>query len=91
MDLTTQYALLALVITGITEFLNQLRAADYWKAATIATAALTGLVFGLCGIETLTPITGLAAGFGTSGAITAAGHLTNKASSVASTVFRKNK
>lgn len=72
MDIT-QYVLLAAVIAGVTEFLNRLRAQDYWTALTVATAALTGLVFGILGIEGLNPVLGLAVGFGTSGGLSALG------------------
>lgn len=68
----TQYVLLGVVIAGITELMNRLRAKDLWVAATIVTSALTGLLFGFLGVEGLEPITGLAAGFGVSGSITVA-------------------
>ena len=71
----TQYVLLATVIAGITQLLAHLRAKDYWGATTIATAAVTGLVFGLFGVEGLTAVMGLAAGFGASGAVTVLGKL----------------
>jgi uncharacterized membrane protein HdeD (DUF308 family) len=74
MDLT-QYILLTAVIAGITQLLAHLRARDFWGATTIACAAVTGLVFGLFGVEGLTAVTGLAAGFGTSGAVTILGKL----------------
>lgn len=69
----TQYVLLAAVIAGVTELLNRLRAKDYWTAVTIATAASIGAVFGLAGVEGLTLVTGIAAGFGTSGSLSALG------------------
>lgn len=69
----TQYVLLAAVIAGVTELLNRLRAKDYWTAVTVATAAITGLLFGVFNVEGLTAITGLAAGFGASGALSAIG------------------
>lgn len=72
MDIT-QYVLLAAVIAGVTELLNRLRAKDYWTAATIATAAAIGGLFGAFGVEGLTLITGIAAGFGTSGSLSALG------------------
>ena len=74
---TTQYVLLGLVVAGITQLIAHLRAKDFWGAATIATAAATGLVFGLFGVEGLTAVTGLAAGFGTSGAATLLGKLSS--------------
>ena len=72
MDIT-QYVLLAAVIAGVTELLNRLRAKDYWTAVTIATAAAIGGLFGVFGVEGLTLITGIAAGFGTSGSLSALG------------------
>lgn len=71
----TQYVLLATVIAGVTQLLAHLRAADYWGATTILTAAVTGLVFGIFGVENLNPVLGLAAGFGASGAVTVLGKL----------------
>lgn len=72
MDIT-QYVLLAAVIAGVTEFLNRLRAKDYWTALTVATAAAIGGLFGFFGVEGLTLVTGIAAGFGTSGSLSALG------------------
>lgn len=66
-----QYVLLAAVIAGATELLARLRAKDYWTALTIMTAAGIGLLFGVFDVEGLTPITGLAAGFGASGTLKA--------------------
>lgn len=71
----TQYVLLTAVIAGITQLLAHLRAKDFWGATTIASAALTGLVFGIFGVEGLTAVSGLAAGFGASGAVTILGKL----------------
>lgn len=72
MDIT-QYVLLAAVIAGVTEFLNRLRAKDYWTALTVATAAVIGGLFGVFNVEGLTLVTGIAAGFGTSGSLSALG------------------
>lgn len=80
MDLT-QYVLLATVIAGITQLLAHLRAKDYWGATTIATAAVTGLIFGIFGVEALNAVSGLAVGFGLAGTVTVLGKLS--ASSVA--------
>lgn len=71
----TNFVLLGLVIAGINQFMAHLRASDFWGAATVALAALTGLLFGLFGVEGLTPWMGLAAGFGTAGGVTLAGKL----------------
>lgn len=73
----TQYVLLATVIAGVTQLIAHLRAKDFWGATTIATAAVTGLIFGIFGVEALTPVLGLAAGFGASGAVTALGKLSS--------------
>jgi hypothetical protein len=85
MDIT-QYVLLAAVIAGITEFLNRLRAKDYWVATTVLTAALTGLLFGFFGVEGLTPVTGLAAGFGVAGSFSAIGMVRGKSTPTPSDV-----
>jgi hypothetical protein len=66
-----QYVLLATVIAGVTELLNRLRGKDFWAATTIATSAIIGGVFGAFGIEGLTLVSGIAAGFGVSGGISA--------------------
>lgn len=84
----TQYALLAAVIAGITELISRLRAADYWTAATIVSAAITGAIFGMAHVEGLTVVSGLAAGFGTSGALTGLGMLGNRSSANPSSVLR---
>lgn len=88
MDLT-QYVLLAAVIAGITELLNRLRGKDYWTAATVATAAATGAAFGFFGVEGLTVVTGLAAGFGTSGSLSALGIIGKRSTPAPSTVLEK--
>lgn len=72
MDIS-QYILLAAVIAGVTEMLNRIRAKDYWTAVTVATAAAIGGVFGAFGVEGLNLVTGIAAGFGTSGSLSALG------------------
>lgn len=77
MDIT-QYILLAAVIAGVTEFIKRLRAKDWWSALTIATAAAIGGTFGVFGIEGLDLVTGIAAGFGTSGSLSALGVVGNK-------------
>ena len=74
----TQYVLLAAVIAGVTELLNRARAKDWWVVATIATSALIGGVFGYFGLEGLTVVTGIAAGFGASGAIKLVGSVGHK-------------
>lgn len=79
MDIT-QYVLLAAVIAGVTELLNRLRAKDYWVAGTVATAAIIGGLFGAFGVEGLTLVTGVAAGFGVSGSFSAIGMVRGKSS-----------
>ena len=86
MDIT-QYVLLAAVIAGVTEFLNRLRAKDYWVATTIATSAIIGALFGVFAIEGLNVITGLAAGFGVSGGFSAIGMVKGKSDPAPSSVI----
>ena len=81
---SVQYVLLAAVIAGVTEFLNRLRAKDYWVATTIATSAVIGLIFGALGLEGLNAVTGLAAGFGVSGALSAVGMVGKKSTATPS-------
>lgn len=76
----TNYILLGAVIAGVTELLNRLRAKDYWVALTIATSAALGLLFGIFGVDGLTAVTGLAAGFGVSGALSGVGMIGKKSS-----------
>lgn len=73
-----QYVLLLTVIAGITELISRVRAKDYWVALTIVVAALTGLVFGIFGIEGLNPVQGLAVGFAAPGTLTALGMIGKK-------------
>jgi uncharacterized membrane protein HdeD (DUF308 family) len=73
-----QYVLLGTVIAGVNELIKRLRAKDYWTALTIVCSALIGLVFGVFGIEGLNPVTGIAAGFGLSGAMSVLGSIGNK-------------
>lgn len=74
----TEYVLLAAVIAGVTEFINRLRARDYWVATTVATAAVIGGTFGAFGVEGLDLVEGIAAGFGASGAFSAIGMVRGK-------------
>lgn len=85
MDIS-QYILLAAVIAGVTEMLNRLRAQDYWTAATVATAAVIGGLFGLFGVEGLNLVSGIAAGFGTSGSLSALGIVGKRSTPAPSTV-----
>ena len=85
----TQYVLLAAVIAGATELLNRARAKDWWVVATIATAAIIGGVFGYFNLEGLTVVTGIAAGFGASGALKLAGSVGHKSDQQPSTVLER--
>lgn len=85
----TQYVLLGAVIAGVTELLNRLRAKDYWVAATVATSALIGLLFGVLEVEGLTAVTGLAAGFGVSGAFSGIGMVKGRSTPTPSTITKK--
>jgi len=85
----TQYVLLAAVIAGVTEMINRIRAKDYWVATTVATSALIGALFGLFGVEGLTLVTGLAAGFGVSGSFSALGIVGKRSTPAPSTVVTK--
>lgn len=84
-----QYVLLGAVIAGVTELLNRLRAKDYWVAATITTAALIGLLFGIFEVEGLDAVTGIAAGFGVSGAFSGLGMLGNRSTASPSNLLEK--
>lgn len=88
MDIT-QYVLLAAVIAGITEMLNRIRAKDYWVAATVATSAIVGGLFGLFGVEGLNLVTGIAAGFGVSGSFSAIGMVRGKSAPAPSEVLSR--
>jgi len=85
----TQYVLLAAVIAGVTEMINRIRAKDYWVATTVATSALIGGLFGIFGVEGLTLVTGLAAGFGVSGSFSAIGMVRGKSAPAPSDVVTK--
>lgn len=65
----TQYVLLAAVIAGVTELISRLRARDAWGAVTILCAAVIGGLFGAFHYLSLDVATGIAAGFGASGAL----------------------
>lgn len=87
----TQYVLLAAVIAGITELLNRLRARDVWVAASIATAGIIGGVFGYLNIGDLPDVaTGIAAGFGASGALKLVGSVGRKSEPAPSTLTTKS-
>lgn len=88
MDIT-QYVLLAAVIAGVTEFLSRLRAKDYWTATTIACAAVIGLLFGLANVEGLDAVSGIAAGFGASGGLTALGMVGKRSTPTPSAALTK--
>lgn len=73
---TQQLVLLGLLITGIVELLNRLRAKDLWVVATILSAALVG---GLVALYYDTDfVTGLTAGLSASGLLKTVGSIGNK-------------
>ncbi len=87
----SQYVLLAAVIAGVTELLNRLRAADYWVVASIVTAGAVGGVFGALSIGGLPDVaTGIAAGFGASGALKAVASVGRKSDPAPSTLTSKS-
>ncbi len=87
----TQYVLLAAVIAGVTELFSRARAKDWWVVATILTSGLVGAVFGHFEIGGLTDIaTGIAAGFGASGALKAVSVIGRKSEPAPSTVLTKS-
>lgn len=86
----TQYILLAAVIAGVTELFSRARASDWWVVATIITSGIVGAVFGHFGIGGLPDIaTGIAAGFGASGALKAVSSVGRKSEATPSTVLTK--
>lgn len=86
----TQYVLLAAVIAGVTEMLSRARAKDWWVVGTIVSAGLVGGVFGYFGIGNLPDIaTGVAAGFGASGALKAVSSVGRKSEPAPSTLLTK--
>lgn len=83
-----QFIVLAAVIAGVTELINRLRAQDYWVAVTIVTAAVIGAIFGAIGYYPSLDIpTGIAVGFGASGALSALGSIGNKSPATKSEVL----
>lgn len=86
----TSYVLLAAVIAGVTELISRARAKDWWVVATIATSALIGGVFGYFNVEGLTIVTGIAAGFGASGALKAVSSVGKKSEPAPSTLVTKS-
>jgi hypothetical protein len=63
-----QFAVLGAIIAGVNELIKRLRAADWWAATTIITAALIGAIFGAAGYyPDVDAAEGLALGFGAVG------------------------
>lgn len=88
----TQYVLLAAVIAGVTELFSRARAADWWVVATILTSGIVGGVFGFYHIGSLPDIaTGVAAGFGASGALKAVSVVGRKSEPAPSSVLTNPK
>lgn len=84
----SQFLVLGAVIAGVTELINRLRAKDYWVAATVLTAAIIGGIFGaLDYYENMDILTGVATGFGVSGAFSAIGMIRGKSTPAESTVL----
>lgn len=84
----SQFIVLGAVIAGVTELISRLRAADYWVAATIVTAAIIGALFGaLHYYPNLDAAEGAAIGFGVSGAFSFAGMFKGKSTPAESKVF----
>lgn len=82
-----QFVVLAAVIAGVTELITRLRGKDYWVAGTIAVAAIIGGVFGaLHYYANLDIASGIAVGFGASGALSALGSVGNKSATTESKV-----
>ena len=85
-----QFVVLGAVIAGVTELISRLRAKDYWVAATIATAAVIGAVFGANHYyPELDVAGGIAIGFGTSGALSALGIVGKRSTPSKSDVLNK--
>lgn len=87
----TQFVVLAAVIAGVTELISRLRGRDYWVAATIVCAAVIGGLFGAFHYYTgLDVASGVAVGFGASGALTALSKFGNNSSSTPTKVTDRN-
>lgn len=87
----TQYVLLAAVIAGVTELFSRARASDWWVVATILTSGAVGAVFGHFEIGGLPDLaTGIAAGFGASGALKAVASVGRKSDPAPSTLTSKS-
>lgn len=82
-----QIALLGAIIVGVTELITRLRGKDYWVAATIVCAAIVGGLLGL--YYHVDFVSGIAAGFGASGAIKTLSAFGNKTTVAPSKVLEK--
>jgi hydrogenase/urease accessory protein HupE len=74
-----QATVAVLLIAGVVELINRVRAQDYWTVVTIVSAALVGLVLGLLHFYVPDAITGIAFGLATSGLVTVAGSIKSAA------------
>ena len=86
----SEYVLLGLLLAGITELLNRLRAKDYWVAASIVTCVTVGAICGalkLFGVPSTE--VGILVGFGTSGALKAIGSVGQKSTPAPSNLTTK--
>ena len=83
-----QFIVLAAVIAGVSELIKRLRAKDYWVAATVVTSAVIGGIFGAIHYYPgLDIASGIAVGFGASGALTALASFGNRSEPTESKVL----
>jgi len=86
----SKYILLGLIIAGITELINRVRAKDYWVVATIVTAVVVGALFGAFHYyPDLDMVEGITAGFAACGAIKVVGAVGNKSTPAPSKVLEQ--
>lgn len=69
-----------LIVAGIVELTNRVRARDWWTVVTIVSAAAVGGLLGLAGYYATNPIEGIGYGLAASGLITVAGAVKSIAS-----------
>lgn len=84
---TEQLVLLSLLITGIVELFNRLRAKDYWVVATILTSALVGGLVAM--YYKVDFVSGVAAGLSASGLLKTLSVFGNKTTPAPSTVLNR--
>lgn len=82
-----QLALMGLTIVGVVEFINRMRAKDFWVALTIVTSAVVGALLALYwGVDVLA---GALAGLAASGTLKTLGSLGNKSTPAPSSLVNK--